>query len=288
MLPDYLEPFATITEQEVRALCQATPSTLIDEVFTATRDVLSCLTEATYQIFLWDVIDRHHRWWLNDPSRVSTNMGRWPQIEHTQKLVDEVLASLSDPIVTPSQAEQCVTTLLEWAQTHLSREKRTHRTSDTHNMAGFIAAVRRSVTGASITPAGAPRDHARLERMMDIIATCARCAGYLPQTTGGIVDGKLSDAGFNRSRAVLALTRWTRRAIQGAAPVVIDSSWRTDTVVSLVKLIYRNSTYHDLPILADALQDAGCDNEEVLINLRDTHRVRTRADGVLTSILGIS
>ena len=47
-------------------------------------------------------------------------------------------------------------------------------------------------------------------------------------------------------------------------PSAFDPSWRTDTVVSLARTMYEARDFSAMPILADALQDAGCDNEEIL------------------------
>jgi hypothetical protein len=45
-------------------------------------------------------------------------------------------------------------------------------------------------------------------------------------------------------------------------------SWRTTDVVALTRGIVADGAYDRLPILADALQDAGCDDPEVLEHLR--------------------
>lgn len=44
--------------------------------------------------------------------------------------------------------------------------------------------------------------------------------------------------------------------------------WRTSTVVGICKRIRETGDYSALPILADALQDANCDDAEVLKQLR--------------------
>jgi hypothetical protein len=47
-------------------------------------------------------------------------------------------------------------------------------------------------------------------------------------------------------------------------PVTFSPAWRTDTAVSLAQHIYESREFSAMPILADALQDAGCDNEDIL------------------------
>jgi hypothetical protein len=47
-----------------------------------------------------------------------------------------------------------------------------------------------------------------------------------------------------------------------------DSNWRTWTAVKLARLMYGSREFSLMPILADALQDAGCDNEDILNHCR--------------------
>jgi len=51
-------------------------------------------------------------------------------------------------------------------------------------------------------------------------------------------------------------------------PVALDPSWLTPTVVQLAEHIYRERAFDQMPILADALQDAGCDNNDILNHCR--------------------
>ncbi len=62
---------------------------------------------------------------------------------------------------------------------------------------------------------------------------------------------------------------WARaaRAYSSTAPVC-DPAWRTPDALVLSRLIQANET-DVLPILADALQDAGCDDEAILAHCRD-------------------
>jgi hypothetical protein len=55
----------------------------------------------------------------------------------------------------------------------------------------------------------------------------------------------------------------------------LSTSWSTSTVVALAQVIYHNRAFDRLPILADAFQDAGCDNSALLDHLRAPgHHVR--------------
>ena len=48
----------------------------------------------------------------------------------------------------------------------------------------------------------------------------------------------------------------------------IQRRWRTDTVVALASQMYESRDFSAMPILADALQDAGCDSAEILDHCR--------------------
>jgi hypothetical protein len=51
-------------------------------------------------------------------------------------------------------------------------------------------------------------------------------------------------------------------------PVAFDPSWRTSTVAALAEQMYESRDFSPMPVLADALQDAGCDNEDILAHCR--------------------
>jgi hypothetical protein len=51
-------------------------------------------------------------------------------------------------------------------------------------------------------------------------------------------------------------------------PVIVVPSWLTTTVVALAQSIYDEKGFDRMPILADALQEAGCGNEQVLTHCR--------------------
>jgi hypothetical protein len=51
-------------------------------------------------------------------------------------------------------------------------------------------------------------------------------------------------------------------------PANLNSSWRTSNVTALAQSIYEDRAFDRLPILADALEDAGCDNADILNHCR--------------------
>ncbi len=54
-------------------------------------------------------------------------------------------------------------------------------------------------------------------------------------------------------------------------PLLFRAAWRVlngGASVTIAEAIYNEEAFEQLPILADALQDAGCDNDEVLDHLR--------------------
>jgi hypothetical protein len=51
-------------------------------------------------------------------------------------------------------------------------------------------------------------------------------------------------------------------------PVAFDPEWRTNTVLAIGRQMYDSREFAPMPILADALQDAGCDNADILDHCR--------------------
>ncbi|AMV24735.1 hypothetical protein VT84_10090 [Gemmata sp. SH-PL17] len=51
-------------------------------------------------------------------------------------------------------------------------------------------------------------------------------------------------------------------------PITFSPSWRTSTAVALAAQMYESRDFSAMPILADALQDAGCENTDILNHCR--------------------
>lgn len=69
------------------------------------------------------------------------------------------------------------------------------------------------------------------------------------------------------------------------APVPVSADWLTSTVVALVRGIDDDHAFDRLPILADALQDAGCDDPEILGHCRG-NGFHVRGCWVVDALLG--
>jgi hypothetical protein len=52
-------------------------------------------------------------------------------------------------------------------------------------------------------------------------------------------------------------------------PVTLDPAWRTSDVVAIARTIYDERQFEDMPVLGDALEDAGCDNADILKHCRE-------------------
>ena len=70
-------------------------------------------------------------------------------------------------------------------------------------------------------------------------------------------------------------------------PVAVVPSWLTSTVVALAQGIYEDRAFDRMPILADALQDAGCDNDDILNHCRQSGE-HVRGCWVVDLLLGKS
>jgi hypothetical protein len=51
-------------------------------------------------------------------------------------------------------------------------------------------------------------------------------------------------------------------------PVAFDARWRTADVLGLARGIYEDRAFDRMPLLADALMDAGCDSDDILTHCR--------------------
>ena len=126
-----------------------------------------------------------------------------------------------------------------------------------------IAGVRNAMPRNDQIPMPIPFNDPYFISLMLYREFCSRTIGIHASTaTGGLVDGAREQ--YEQARLI--------RDIFGNPfrPVTLNPSWLTSTVVALTNGIYEERAYDRMPILADALQDAGCDNEDVLSHCRES------------------
>jgi hypothetical protein len=132
---------------------------------------------------------------------------------------------------------------------------------------GHLAAVRSRARQVTFVQRGAAYIawRAAFEKLPTVIGNIARGTIYNAAAHPGGGGWNSTDV-ERESVAVAALLR----EIFGNPfrPVTFDPAWRTDTTVSLARTMYESRDFSAMPILADALQDAGCDNDDVLNHCR--------------------
>jgi hypothetical protein len=93
-------------------------------------------------------------------------------------------------------------------------------------------------------------------RIFGVPETCVRsCAGYVCREVGDAEQA-------NQIRLLRDVIPNPYR------PVSFSASWRTPTALTLANQMYDSRDFGAMPILADALQDAGCNGEEALGHCR--------------------
>ncbi|WP_227254954.1 hypothetical protein [Frigoriglobus tundricola] len=64
------------------------------------------------------------------------------------------------------------------------------------------------------------------------------------------------------------------------------AAWRTETVQLVAKQMYETHEFSGMPVLADALQEAGCDSADILDHCRDMSQAHVRGCWVVDLVLG--
>jgi hypothetical protein len=69
-------------------------------------------------------------------------------------------------------------------------------------------------------------------------------------------------------------------------PITVNPAWLTSTVTGLARQMYESRDFSPMPILADALQDAGCENADILSHCWGPNQVHVRGCWVVDMLLG--
>lgn len=135
-------------------------------------------------------------------------------------------------------------------------------------------------------PAATPEDCARRAAEQTLLPNIQRACWAADNAAWALASARLGLA-YNRAReAECELLR----CIFGNPfqPAVIERdwlSWHGYLVRTLAQTIYEERRWEDLPILADALEEAGCDNADMLAHCRGTGG-HVRGCWVVDTVLG--
>ena len=130
-----------------------------------------------------------------------------------------------------------------------------------------------ALNGAALALQDIQRVFRRSKRELSIARTldaliCARLPSWPTQsaiTFAAAIDTIRRQANDN----VTEVVSWTDDIFGNPfRPVVIEPAWLSSTAVGLARGIYDDRAFDRLPILADALQDAGCENADILDHCR--------------------
>jgi hypothetical protein len=101
-------------------------------------------------------------------------------------------------------------------------------------------------------------------------AAVARTVQYSFERDGSIPDHCYTgrDAPEDRKESARTFCTLVRDISNLFHTDTLDPSWLTSTVLALATGIYEEKAFDRMPILADALQDAGCDNDDILSHCR--------------------
>jgi hypothetical protein len=102
----------------------------------------------------------------------------------------------------------------------------------------------------------------------DAITRSIRCACAARCVGPRINDGSVPANSAEWQAAVRAQADLLREIFGTYGRTTFDTMWRTDAAVALARQTYDSRDFSAMPILADALQDAGCDNTDILDHCR--------------------
>ena len=101
-----------------------------------------------------------------------------------------------------------------------------------------------------------------MEAAQDTALATARAAADMPWPASGVRPSEFSEELSLQAEVVRDIFGNPFRSLE------IQLEWLTETVLALARGIYAEHAFDRMPILADALQDAGCDDAEMLSHCR--------------------
>jgi hypothetical protein len=159
----------------------------------------------------------------------------------------------------------------------------------TDSRSGDAVLVAEAFTDGTVDRAALVQAHAGAAAARDAISTCGGRlrSGGKRSRRGGWASVRAADLARVAAdpalslRSVFELLEWENVTREYAAaervrdlfgnpfrPVTFDPRWRTSDVAGLARSIYEDRAFDRMPLLSDALMDAGCADEQVLGHCR--------------------
>jgi hypothetical protein len=207
------------------------------------------------------MIKMKEREWLHKAQLISMLKLVHPMSsERKRKLVLVAFCRRLDHQPYPEQWQEAVTRFEEWlegavsAQEFVEAKRRLERVIDSLSNKQDLA-FHRLYFASFLIEAGLPGS-ALLDRLF------TEKSQALDYVAFGVVEGHFQKGRDAQCQIV--------RDIFGNPfhPITFDPSWLTSTVLALARQMYDSRDFSAMPILGDALMDAGCSNEPILEHCR--------------------
>jgi hypothetical protein len=139
----------------------------------------------------------------------------------------------------------------------------------------------------ALLPVSPGNGHLASPRLLEM--ACRFAADSNPERAAGLAEELTRLAAYAADGTVLlSLHADLLRCLFGPLPFrpsPIDLSWRTASVVALATTIDEERRFEDLPVLADALEESGCNNQDILRHCRQQTAAHARGCFVLALVL---
>ena len=212
--------------------------------------------------------------WLTceDPREMLEGGWAWPFSERKFRLFGCACCRRIWPLITAPESRKAV----EVSEALADGRSREGRRAAANGAATMVA--RRDRGSAPCAAEEASKRLVRVYRTGSLLAGWASRTAYFAHEasyTGayhaaGTADRAAFDVGNRAKVAERTAQAALIRDIFGNPfrPVALDPAWLTSDVLLLARGIYEERAFDRMPILADALQDAGCDSADVLAHCR--------------------
>jgi hypothetical protein len=197
----------------------------------------------------------------------------WPVLRPDQRAVIEAAEQIADGLAAPDAAYRAWAATLRWV---------------VPTVVGAIRGFVRRVLGRPAEPEPVEFPPAQPPSVGHLLVRVARREAWA--TVHACRAAAATDLNAVRGTKPAAEKRLQAELVRCLfgnpfRPTAFDPRWRTSTAVGLARAVYAERAFDRLPILADALEESGCDDEWMLKHCRED-AVHARGCWVVDRVLG--